>query len=175
MSTELVRSAVVQRVIYADEPPLQVDLASISTLLKELDGLRICADKAGVWSEIYPVVLPDCDLLLGQRFLHKRSHYKMEREYRAVAFVTQGESAAAEDSQYSLHGRHVQYGLIRTYVQIPELSREKILTTNSQITIGTNAPKSKNARKTLSSLLESLGKAPNVVRIRVSEIPYRPR
>lgn len=70
-STELVSTSVIQRVMYTDEPAMQVDVASISALLKDLDRLRSQARDAGVWSEICQVVLPKCDLLLGQRFLHK--------------------------------------------------------------------------------------------------------
>ena len=174
-SKELIESSAVQRVIYTNEPPMQVDLRLISKLFNDLDNLRSRACKVGYWSKIYKNVLPECDLLLGQRFLQKRSHYEMEREYRAVNFVTQDDAKASEDSQFPSHGRHVQYGLIRTYVQIPALSCESILTTGSQITIGANVPKSKNAKNTLDRLLEPIGGAPNVISARVSEIRYRPR
>lgn len=99
----------------------------------------------------------------------------MEREYRAVAFVTDDDPKPSKESQISSHGLHVQYGRIRTYVQIEDLSCQSIITTGSQVTIGANVPKSKNARKTLAALLEPLGGAPNVIFTRVSEIQYRPR
>ena len=176
ISKKLVESSAVQRVIYTNEPPMQVDLPSISELLKNLDDLRNRACSAGYWSEIYEAVLPECDLLLGQRFLQKRSHYEMECEYRAVAFVTQNDVEARENSRYSCsRGWHVQYGLFRTYIQIPALNYEFIFTTGSQITIGANVPKSKNAKKILDGLLELKGNAPSVISTRVSEIRYRPR
>ena len=38
-----------------------------------------------------------------------------------------------------------------------------------------NVPDHDDGKRALENLLESQGRAPNVVRIRVSEIPYRPR
>ena len=43
----------------------------------------------------------------------------MEREYRAVAFVTRDDEAP-EDGVFSARGHHVQYHRIRTYVQISQ-------------------------------------------------------
>lgn len=174
-SKELVDSSVIQRVIYNNDPPNQADIPSILNLLSDLDNLRNRACEADCWSEIYKYVLPECDHLMGQRFLQKRSHYEMECEYRAVAFVTQDNVEGSENFKISSHGRHVQYGLIRTYVQIPEFDRKSIFTTGTQITIGSNVPKSKNAIKFLKILLESISGAPSVISTRVSEIGYRPR
>ena len=174
-STELVGSSVVQRVIYNNDPPNQTDISSILNLLDDLNILRNRACETDCWSEIYEDVLPECDRLMGQRFLQKRCHYEMECEYRAVAFVTQDDAKASENSPSVSRGSHVQYGYIRTYVQIPELSCESIFTTNSQVTIGANVPKSKNAMKNLDRLLELISGAPSVISTRVSEIRYRPR
>ena len=173
-ANELVESSVVQRVVYTEEPDVQIDEADISQLLIDLNELHSQASKANLWPEICQEVIRECDLLLGQRFLLKRSHYKMEREYRAVTFVTQGSDNAPEDSQFVSRGQHVQFGYIRTYVQIRELLCESILTTGSRITIGKNVHDAHNARDTVESLVEErLNKAPNVVITRVSKISYR--
>ena len=175
LSEKLVKSLVVQRVVYTDEPRMRVDVAAIAAVLGDLDGLRVRAFEADLWPQICQVVVPVCDFLLGQRFLCKRSHYEMEREYRALAFVTQDGNDAPEDFGYSSRGLHVQYGRIRTYVQILDLSCESILTTGSQVTIGNNVPKSRDAKGRVARLVEGLGRAPNVVGTRVSGIRYRPR
>ena len=175
-SRELVEASLIQEVVYTEEPRMQVDIAAMSSLLQDLDSLRNEACTAGVWNEIYKLAIPDCDLLFGQRFLWKRSHYKMEREYRAVAFITEDEKEACEDSGFSCRELHVQYGRIRTYVQIPQLSCDSIITTGSQITIGSNVPKACEAMNKVKRLVEvELGRAPNVVGTRVSDIRYRPQ
>ena len=173
-ANELVKSSVVQRVIYTEEPDIQIDVGGIFKLLKDLNDLHSRACEAGLWPNICQTVIPMCDLLLGQRFLLKRFHYEMEREYRAVAFVTQGDEKAPEDSRFVSRGQHVQFGCVRTYVQIPELSCRSILTTGSRITIGSNVPDT-TAKDTLESLVaERLNQAPSVVTIRISGIRYRP-
>ena len=174
-SIELVDSSLIQRVIYTDEPKMQVDIASMLRLLQDLDDLRSNACSHGVWDKICNLVIPKCDLLFGQRFLRKRSHYEIEQEYRAVTFITGDEDETCEDSGFSCRGLHVQYGRIRTYVQIPQLSCDSIFTTRSQITIGKNVPKAVEAKNTVARLVEGLGRAPNVVGTRVSDIRYRPR
>ena len=92
VSKKLVESSIVDRVIYTDEPPPQIDLSIFLPLLKDLDNLRCRARDAGAWSEISASVLSACDPLFKQRFLRKRSHYEMEREYRAVAFLSEDEA-----------------------------------------------------------------------------------
>ena len=72
---------------------------------------------------------------MAQRFVQKSAHYSMEREYRAVKFVTNGEQAI-EDERFSTTGYHVQYQRLRRYVETPELSCRSIFSTNSLITIG---------------------------------------
>ena len=175
VSHKLVKSSVVQRVIYTKERSMQVDVAAVSQLLDDLDKLRSRACEANPWSEICQIVIPACDLLLAQRFLVKRSHYEMEREYRAVAFVTQGDDNAPEDQRFVPRGRHVHFGRIRTYVQIPDLNCEAILTTGSQITVGRNIPYPEDVKDTVESLVEARGSAPSVVPTRVSGISYRSR
>ncbi len=172
VSRRLVDSSTVDCVIYTDDPSLEIDLSLFSSLLRDLDSLRCRARNAGLWSKICPDVLAACDPLLKQRFLRKRSHYAIEREYRVVAFQSEDD---AEDVLYSGGGRHVQHGLIRNYIQIPELSCEDILTTNSQITIGSNVLESSTTKDILYNLLESRGIVRGVVSVRISEIPYRPR
>ena len=172
LSNELVKSLVVQRVVYTEEPSMQVDVAAVSQLLEDLDDLRSRACKVGLWPKICQEVIPACDLLLGQRFLLKRSHYEMELEYRAVTFVTQGDDDAPEDCRFVSRGRHVRFGRIRTHVQIPELLCKSILTTGSRITIGGNVPHPTDAKDTLGSLLaKELNHVP--VTTGVSEIRYR--
>ena len=172
LANKLVESLVVQRVVYTKEPDMQVNVAAISKLLEDLDDLRSRARKIDLWPKVCQAVIPACDLLLGQRFLLKRSHYEMEKEYRAVAFVTQGDDNAPEDSRrFMSRGWHVRFGRIRTYVQIPQLSCESILTTSSQITIGSGIPDPEVAKNTVKNLLEKLDKG--MVLTRVSEIRYR--
>ena len=111
---------------------------------------------------------------MAYRFLHKRPHYSMEREYRAVAFVTDDD--APEDQRFSARGHHVQYHRIRRYVQIPEVACDRILGTASRITIGANVPEGDYVRDNVATLVsKSLGLAPNVVSVRVSRTRYRPR
>ena len=172
---ELVYSAVVQKVIYADEPRMMFDIAAVSSLLEELDELRKAACEGGVWDQICDEAIQECDLLMAQRFLWKRPHFEMEREYRAVAFTTEGEDNASEDSRFSSRGLHVQYGRICRYVQLPPLNCEAILTTGSQITIGSNVAKPEEVKKTIAGLVEGMGRAPNVVGTQVSGIRYRQR
>ena len=172
---ELVDSAVVQRVVYADEPRMVSDIAAVSSLLEELEELHQTACEVGLWDQICDEAIPECDLLMAQRFLWKRSHYEMEREYRAVAFTTEGEDNASEDSRFSSRGLHVQYGRICRYVQVPVLNCESILTTGSQITIGSNVANQEEVKGMIARLVESLGRAPNVVGTQVSGIRYRQR
>ena len=171
MSKELVNSSAVGQVTYADESPLEIEQSMFLTFLIDLEELQIRADDANLWSQICPGVLAACDPLFRQRFLRKRSHYEMEREYRAVAFLSENN---AEDSRYSHRGQHVQYGRVRRYVQIPELNCDSILTTGSQITIGSNVPEPDNARDSLLELVKESAKIPSAISIRVSKILYRP-
>ena len=174
-STDLLRGGWVQQVTYTEDPPLRIDLRPISLLLHDLEKLRARAMDAELWHSVYPVVLSHCDLVMAYRFLHKRAHYSMEREYRAVAFVT-GNDEAPEDGQFPARGHHVQYHRIRTYVQTPQLARRAILTTNSRITIGANVPESDHVKRNVADLVfKYLGLAPNVVSVRVSRTQYRPR
>ena len=172
VSRQLIDSSIVGRVMYTAEAPLEIQPSVFVPLLRDLDGLRKRARNLSLWSKICPSVLPLFDALFKQRFLRKRSRYEMEREYRAVAFLSEDD---AEDPRYSRRGQHVQYGLIRRFVEVPELSCKSILTTNSKITIGSNVPESSTAKDILSNLLKSQGKGGGVVSIRVSNIPYRPR
>ena len=172
---ELVDSAVVQKVIYADEPRMVSDIAAVSSLLEELYELRQRACGVGVWDQICDEAIQECDLLMAQRFLWKRPHYGMEREYRAVAFTTEGEDNASEDSRFSSRGLHVQCGRICRYVQLRALNCEAIFTTGSQITIGSNVAKPEEVKETIARLVEGLGRAPNVVGTQVSGIRYRQR
>ena len=172
-SEVLVKSSIVNRVIYtdADKQSVKIDSSFVS-LLKDLDNLRQRARTAGLWHKINPTVLPSCDGLLKQRFLRKGSHYDMEREYRAVAFLSEDDT---EDSHYPVRGRHVQYGLVRRYVQIPELSCESIFTTDSRINIGSNVSNRDDAKASVSALLCERGKAPGVVSVGISKFRYRAR
>ena len=174
-SEELMRSALVQRVIYQDEPPLQTDLTAISGVLRDLDDLRRRAMESGVWKDVAPVILPVCDRLCAQRFLHKRAHYEMECEYRAVLFVDEEPNELEETFQVVERGMHVQYGLVRTFVQVAELTCRSILVTNSHITIGHNVSESEDAALALSRTLRDRGLSSGAVDIRISKIPYRPR
>ena len=174
-------SAFVSRVIYSDEPPLQAGLAKTEALLRELEDLRTKARDANLWSQLSETVLPDFDLLLAQRFLHKRPHYAMESEYRAIGFVTVedgmvdglDDGEGRPDCWFSSHGRHVSYGRVRTFVQARALSCRSIFTTGSQITIGSNVPDSEWARRALKRELSENDLAPGVAGVVVSTIPYR--
>ena len=171
-SENLVKSSIINPIVYTDKPSIRIEVTSISSLLKDLDDLRCRARDVDLWSQICPIVLSACDQLFKQLFLIKHSHYDIEREYRAIAFLSGDDS---EDSHYQLRGKHVKYGLVRRYVQIPELSCNNIFTTGSQITIGSNVLEKRKANSDLSDLLEEADRAPNVVSVRVSEIEYRPR
>lgn len=175
VSAELVNNNFVQEVVYTNDAPLRVDKRLILSLLEELEQLQTRAYDANAWEKLYPIVLPDCDALMAYRFLHKRADYSMEREYRAVQFVTEGEDEI-ENEQFAVRGYHVQSQRIRRYVQVPELSRESIFTSKSRITVGANVPESKGVKEKLTSLTsECLAVAPNVVSLRVSRKLYRPR
>lgn len=174
VSADLLASVSIQQVVYSDNPPLRADLQAIVSLLQDLDELRSQAVEANLWEELYPNVLPACDVLMAYRFLHKHPHYSMEREYRAIAFVTNDD--APEDQSFSAEGHHVQYHRIRRYVQIPELGCDALFTTGSQITIGSNVVEPDSVQDSLNGLLsKNLGLAPNVVSVRVSRTRYRPR
>ena len=161
--------------MYTGDPTRRIDLRPISSLLHDLDALRARAIDAGLWELVCPAILPHCDLVMAYRFLHKRPHYSMEREYRAIAFVT-GNDEGPEDGHFPARGHHVQYHRIRTYVQTRQLACPAILSTDSQITIGANVPESDLVKQNVAGLVsKSLGHAPNVVSIRVSRTQYRPR
>ena len=127
---------------------------------------------AGVWAKIGPEVLVACDPLFRQRFLQKRAHYEMEQEYRAVTFLSEDDE---DDARYSIRGKHVQYGRVRQFVQIPELRCMSILTTGSQITIGSNVPEPDGVRDSLRELVKGSATIPSAVSIRVSKVLYRSR
>ena len=155
---------------------MEVDAASISGLLRDLDELRSRALESDVWADICQHVLPACDRLMAERFLQKRLHYEMESEYRAIVFDTGDEAGVQEGTSVSSRGMHVQYGLCRNYIQVDKLNGKSIFGTDSQITIGSNVREANEVQERFAELLESkLHVAPGVVRIRVSEIPYRPR
>ena len=172
VSENLVRESIVDRVAYADSPAMDIEVTEFARLLRDVNDLRSRAQKASSWSDICSSILPTCDKLFKQRFLRKRLHYGMESEYRAVAFISEDD---AEDSRYSLRGEHVQGGLVRKYVQIPELSCKGILTTGSRITIGSNVSEHDDAREAIRRLLPSSTVSPDAVSVGVSRIPYRPR
>lgn len=169
VSELLAESSMVQRVIYTDEPDMNYDIAAVSKLLEDLDCLRKRAIESGAWPDLCKAVLPKCDLLLGKRFLLKRSHYKMEREYRAVAFDTEEHGTCLD------RGWHVQLGQVRKFVQYKDLSCRSILTTNGQITVGSNVPKAQCAVNIIRQMLKDSQGIPDVVAVRVSERRYRPR
>ena len=174
LSERLVESSMVQRVIYTDEPDMNPGIGAVSKLLKDLERLRAQAMEAGVWDGVCKTVIPKCDFLLGQRFLLKRSHYKMEKEYRAVAFDTEeGDGTCLEGE--SQKGWRVQLGQIRRFVQYKDFSCRAILTTQSQITVGNNVPQAKCAADIIKKMLEDRQQIPGVVAVRVSERVYRPR
>ena len=175
VSADLLHDRYVQQVTYTHKPPPTAYARKIALLIEELDQLRSHATDAKLWNSIYPIVLPHCDLLMAHRFLQKRAHYSMEREYRAVAFVTRDDEAP-EDREFSARGHHVQYQRIRTYVQTSHLASDNILCTNSRITIGSNVPEKNNVQANVEKLVtETLGLAPNVVRLHISNKQYRPR
>ena len=174
VSAHLLGNACVQQVIYTYDPPVRANLDSIVSLLRDLDELRSRAIDSHLWEKVFPRALPACDRLMAYRFLHKHPHYSMEREYRAIAFVT--DDNAPEDQPFSARGHHVQYHRIRRYVQIPELACGKLFTTSSQITIGSNVAEIGSVEESLTELVsENLGLAPNVVSVSVSRTRYRPR
>ena len=172
ISEKLVSDSIVDRVAYADSPAMDIEVTEFTRLLKHVNDLRVRAQNAGNWPDICSRILPSCDKLFRQRFLRKRSHYEMEREYRAVAFISEDD---AEDTRYSLRGEHVQGGLVRKYVQVPELSCKAMLTTGSRITIGSNVPEHDDAKEAIVRLLPSSTVSPDAVSVGVSKIPYRPR
>lgn len=171
----LVDSYVVQKVTYADEPKMVSDIKEMTSLLQRLDELREDACEAGVWGQVCDQAVPECDLLMAQRFLWKRPHYEMEQEYRAVAFTTEGEDKAIEDFRFSHRGLHTQYGRICMYVQVPDLNCKSILTTDGQITIGSNVLDPEETMETITLLVRRLGREHSEVGIQVSDIPYRQR
>ena len=172
-SKPLAESGTVDEVMYTDGPSLNIDTTTFATFLKDVDSLRARARDSSLWSQICTRVLPVCDLLFKQRFLRKRAHYGMEREYRAVAFLS---GCDAEDSGYSHMGRHVQYARVRRFVQIPELSCESIFTSGSRIAIGSNVPEVGDARDALRDLLNASSvEFPDGVAISTSSIRYRTR
>ena len=168
VSNELVRSSVVQQVIYTDEPPLQIDIVSISALLKDLERIRMSARAEGIWNEISEEVIPSCDRMFAARFLRKRSHYEMEHEFRAVAFETPEDADEGNELRIDRRGVHVQYGLVRRYIQIPELRCNALLTSNSQITIGSNVPDHDDAKRALPTSSEYVCQ-----RFRIDHVNFR--
>ena len=171
VSRKLLENSIVAKITYADELPLQLNLSVFSTFLADLEELHSRALDAGVWSQVGSEVLVACDSLFRQRFLQKQLHYEMELEYRAVAFTSEDDD---EDARYAIiRGKHVQYGRVRQYVKIPELSCLSILKTGTQITIGSNVPESANARESLRELVKGSADVPSAVSFRVSEVLYR--
>lgn len=173
----LVESSVVRRVIYTDESRFgnDLDLTSMAEIFRDLDDLRSRALAADWWRQVCWDVLPSCDQLFAQRFLHKRSHYSMENEYRAVVFDVDDDPVEPNRSLVACRGMHVQFGLCRRFVQVPQLSCEAFLTTNTQITIGSNVSEPKEAQRAIEILLREREMTPNVVPIRISNMRYRPR
>lgn len=173
LSNSLLMSSQVQEVVYANDPPMRVDLSQVLPLLQRLEKLHTHAISAECWDTIYPLVLPNCDSLMAQRFLQKLAHYDMEREFRAVKFVTNGEEAI-EDKLYTTSGYHVQYRVLRRYVEVQELACRSIFSTDSVITIGRNVPEIGSLTQQINEMLEkNLGHAPNVVKVRTSKRRYR--
>ena len=170
ISKGLIENSVVGKITYADELPIRLDLSAFSAFAKHLEELHSRALDAGFWAEIGPDVLVPCDPLFKQRFLRKRSHYEMEREYRAIAFLSEDDE---ENVRYSIRGKHVQYGRVRQYVQIPELNCVSILKTGTQITIGSNVPEPDNAGDSLRELVKESAEIPSAVSVRVSKVLYR--
>ncbi|MCY3568990.1 MAG: DUF2971 domain-containing protein, partial [Chloroflexi bacterium] len=175
VSQQLIESSLVRPVIYTDEPPFQIDLPAISSLLRDLDELRARAIDADIWRDIASDVLSPCDRLFGERFLHKRRHYEMEREYRAIVFDAPNDTATIDVTDVVSRGIHVQFGLCRKYVQVKQLNCNKIFTTDSQITIGSNVLEPTGVKGIIADLLETIDLVPTAVSIRTSKIPYRPR
>ena len=170
VARELVENSMVERITYADELPIQMDWSVFSTFLKDLEELHSRALDADFWPKISQEVLVACDPLFKRRFLQKQSHYEMEQEYRAVVFLSEDDE---EDGRCSIRGKHVQYGRVRQYVQIPELNCVSILKTGSQITIGSSVPEPDNARDSLRELIKGSVEIPSAVSIRVSKVLYR--
>ena len=172
VTRRLVEQSIVGKVAYADELSIQMDRSGLLRFLNDLEELHNRAVEAHVWSKISAEVLGACDPLFRQRFLWKRSHYEMEQEYRAVVFLSGDDE---EDARQSIRGKHVQYGRVRQYVQIPELYCISMLKTGSQITIGSNVPEPDSAREALRGLIKGWAAIPGAVSIRVSKVMYRSR
>ena len=173
-STQLVASSLVRQVTYATEALDVAEVNAVLELLRDLDQLRVRALEVELWPDVAQIVLPPCDGLLAERFLRKQIHYSIEREYRAVLFDAGVEMADRTGGIIVSGGTQVQNGLCRRYVQVEELMRTSILTTDTQITIGSNVAERDRVRWMIENSLDLLGLAPNVVPVRVSEIPYRP-
>ena len=71
----------------------------------------------------------------------------MENEYRVVVFDADDDSVDPETSPIACRGMHVQFGLCRRFVQVPKLNCDAFLTTNTQITIGSNVSEPKEAKR----------------------------
>ena len=173
-SAKLVESSLVRQVTYAEEAFGRIDVTAILELLRDVDRLRMRALEVALWSDVAEIVLPPCDRLLGERFLRKQIHYRIEREYRAILFNAGTELADRRGARIVSEGTQVQNGLCRRYMQVEELTRRSIITTGTQITIGSNVAERDSVRQMVEDSLRSLDLAPNVVPVRVSEIPYRP-
>ena len=171
----LLGQSVVHRVTYGDQPLIPISGREVERVLRAIDKLRTRALEAGEWPEIQKAVIRQLDQLFITRFLHKRSHYELEQEYRAVVFVGDETDDVGPSVEVSGRGTDVQGGVRRTWIQIPEFGCERIFTTASQINIGSNVPDAKNVKKDLTAMVTALGKNPKVIAIRISEIGYRPR
>ena len=172
VSRELVVGSIVDRVVYTDVASLEIDFGTLLPLLNDLIDLRSRTLEAGHWDNICIDVLPAFDALFKQSFLRKRLRYEMEKEYRSVAFLSENDHI---EGRYVHRGQHVQYGRVRYYVQIPELSCERIFTTGSKVTIGSNVTEPDRAREALVGLINKSATAANVVSVRISNIRYRSR
>ena len=161
----LLGTSVVQKVTYRDEPPMPTNRRDVVGVLREVDRLRHQGLETGAWPEMQQGVIRLLDRLFVKRFLHKRSHYEMEQEYRAVVFAGREEDDVAPSTPIVRRGSQIRGGVERTWVQIPEFDRQGIFTTNSQITIGSNVPSADNVRVELVGMLERLGKDPHVIQI----------
>ena len=172
-SVELVKQRKVFKVSYRPDSTMSIDVRCLHSLLRDLEKFRLRAYEADLWKSLYPIVLPKCDRLMAHRFLHKHPHFSIEREFRAVTFIT-GNKVEVEDEYVEDRGQHIRFNRICTYVQTPELACSAILSTNSRITIGANVPKQKKMSKYVAKLLsQSLGTAPNVISVHLSDKQYR--
>ena len=169
---KLLKQSIIDRVIYSDEQPdYEPKISSLLKLLQDIDELRSEAIKEGTWPKICGNILPDTDRFFKQRFLHKRSDFNMEREYRAITFISNDN---AEDYVNMKRGQHVQFGLIRNYLQIVDLNCQSIFTSGTKITVGNNVRNSREAKEYIAETLRKQGTDYLGVSVSVSQIEYRP-